>query len=256
MRLGKALFCSVFLILNANPLYSQQSDPRVTSALQSSLTAMLGANTVQDVTLSGSAQRIAGTTVETGTAKLSANSAGFAQIALQFSSGTWSESRSATANGVAGAWSSPDGVQHSVAGHNLLTTGSWFSPCLFLQEILSSKSEVISYVGQESRSGVSVLHFVAISTPIENDSKVSSLLQHLSQLEIYLDSGSFLPVALQFSAHPDNDLQVDIPIEIQFSNYQVLNGIRLPLHLEKYVNNTLALDLTFQSAAFNTGVNQ
>jgi len=47
---------------------------------------------------------------------------------------------------------------------------------------------------------------------------------------------------------------LDIPVEIRYSNYQSVNGAQIPLHVEKYLNNTLAIDLQFQSPALNTGL--
>jgi hypothetical protein len=47
---------------------------------------------------------------------------------------------------------------------------------------------------------------------------------------------------------------VDIPVAIQYSNYQTISGVTLPLHVQKYINNGLTLDLQIQSASFNSGL--
>ncbi len=61
------------------------------------------------------------------------------------------------------------------------------------------------------------------------------LLQHLSQVEIYLDSGTLLPVALAFNIHPDNDAGLDIPLEMRFSDYRYVSGAQVAFHIQRRV---------------------
>jgi hypothetical protein len=69
-----------------------------------------------------------------------------------------------------------------------------------------------------------------------------------------LDASTYLPVALTFNAHPDNDAGTNIPVEIDFSNYQQVNGVQIPFHVQKFLNGPLFLDVTVQSAVVNSGV--
>ena len=80
------------------------------------------------------------------------------------------------------------------------------------------------------------------------------LFQHLSETDIFLDSTTSLPVAIAFNIHPDNNALLDIPAEIQFSDYRTVKGAQIPFHLQKFINNTLTLDLQFQSATTNSGL--
>jgi hypothetical protein len=73
-------------------------------------------------------------------------------------------------------------------------------------------------------------------------------------MEIYLNSASGLPVALTSNTQPDNNLLLDIPVEIRFSDYRAVNGAQVPFHVEKYLNNTLILDLHFDAVTLNTGL--
>jgi hypothetical protein len=41
---------------------------------------------------------------------------------------------------------------------------------------------------------------------------------------------------------------------VDFSNYQVVGGVTVPMHIQKYVQGTLTVDLTVSSATFNTGL--
>src|ERR1039457_4636547 len=67
------------------------SDPQAVSLLQKSLAAQVGAVQVADVTLAGTARRIAGSDDETGTATLKATGVGDSRMDLSFPSGNRSE---------------------------------------------------------------------------------------------------------------------------------------------------------------------
>jgi hypothetical protein len=82
----------------------------------------------------------------------------------------------------------------------------------------------------------------------------NGLLARLSATDVYLDSSSYLPVALGFSVHPDNNLLISIPVEVDYSNYQIFEGVRIPFHIQKFLNGSLFLDLTIQNVVLNSGL--
>ena len=75
-----------------------------------------------------------------------------------------------------------------------------------------------------------------------------------STMDFYLDAATLLPSAVVFNAHPDNDPGTNIPVEIDFSNYQAISGIAVPLHIQKYLQGSLVTDLVISNAVFNTGL--
>ncbi len=83
---------------------------------------------------------------------------------------------------------------------------------------------------------------------------MAAQLQKLSQMEIYLDPTTLLPLSLAFNVHPDGDANTNIPIEIRYSNYQAVNGVQVPFHIQRFINGTLFLDLTVQSVTINSGI--
>ena len=135
-----------------------------------------------------------------------------------------------------------------------MTDSAWFAPPLSVLSQLSNPNLIVLYIGQESRNGEAVqhLHFETQSANVDP----SGLLQHLSAEEVYLDASSFLPVAITFNTHPDNDAGTDIPVKIDFSNYTRVNGAQIPFHVQKYLNGSLFLDLVIQSAVLNSGISQ
>ena len=81
-----------------------------------------------------------------------------------------------------------------------------------------------------------------------------TLLQHLTQTEIFLDATTYLLVAIAFNTHPDNNALLDIPVEFRFSDYRPVSGAQIPFHVQKFLNNSLLLDLQFSSATLNSGL--
>jgi hypothetical protein len=234
--------------------------------------------------LTGTAHRIAGSDDETGTATLKVTALGDSSVELSFPSGNRIEIRNHSALPLAGSvpanapsslaqipqpvgeWIGVDGVAHPMAGHNIMTDAAWFFPALALERIASGQNYVLSYVGQETREGTAVLHVSASEVFSQlpqslagnpsgpGSTQFLALIQHLSRMDFYLDPNSLLPVTLDFDCHPDNDALIDIATEIVFSDYLKTGGIAIPLHVQKYLNNGLVLDLQFTGTTLNSGL--
>jgi hypothetical protein len=272
-------FVSVFFFLSASAFAQTTtpatSDPQAVALIQQSLGVLTGSATViSDVTLTGSAQRIAGSDSETGTATLMAMAPAYSKLSLDLPSGLRSEIRNPAGTpppgsvppGVlasvslvqpVGAWSGPNGVLNPIAQQNLMTDAVWFCPVFTLTNVVASQAYVLSYVGPSTLNGQAVLHVSAIQqfSALSNaPAQTTALLQHLSQMDFYLNATTLLPVALVFNVHPDTNALTDIPTEIVFSNYQAVSGVQVPLHVQKYLNNVLALDLQFTNAVLNSGL--
>jgi hypothetical protein len=222
----------------------QASTPQ--SILAAALAAM-NASSVQSLSLSGNAEYIAGSTDETGsfTGQCAVN--GASQFQLQTPAVSLTENRQ-IANGVpSGNWVDTDGQQHTMAGQNLFTPESWFCAPIALLRFVQSTVGNTQFVGNETKNGIAVAHFTII-TPAASTTPESALTAHLTQSDLFLNSQTLVPVALDFNIHPDSDALIDIPVEILYSNYAVKNGALIPTTIQRYVNSTLALTLQVQSA--------
>jgi hypothetical protein len=111
-----------------------KNDPQAVALVQRTLGVLTGVASVSDITLTGTARRIAGSDDETGTVTLKATAAGDSRVDLSFPSGNRSEIRNHAAaplpvtlpRGVtlpaavtsqprpAGVWSGPDGARHAI----------------------------------------------------------------------------------------------------------------------------------------------
>jgi hypothetical protein len=249
------------------------NDPQAVALIQRALAALTGGVPVSDVTLTGTALWFAGSDNETGTASLMATSAADSLVNLAFSSGNRREirnhfavplpgtypanSQSAQVQQGAGAYSGTDGVLHPIVPHNLFTTATWFFPAYTLSALLTAPNYTLNYVGTETQNGVSVVHVSAVRffPGLANDpGRMGNLLRSLSQMDIYIDPNTSLPVSLVFNIHPDVNAFSAAPVQIQFSNYQAVNGVLIPEHIQRYVNNGLSLDIQISSVTMNSGL--
>lgn len=237
------------------PVIAQSTSSQSLQALrvlQNSYSALVGTVAVNNLTLTGSSEWIAGSDDEVGTATYravpSAN-----RLDLAFPNGTRSEIRSNASGVPSGTWIGLDAVSHAMANQNLMSDAGWF-PAFTLGNLISSSNTVLTYIGQETRNGASVVHISAsqLFPNLSGDSAV--LMQHLTQVDIYLDPTTSLPVSYVFNSHPDSNALLDIPTEIRYSNYQNNGGAQIPFHVQKFINNTLTIDLQFQNAALNSGI--
>lgn len=255
LRSRSSLFFLSSFLFSVYPSFAQQPPaPSAPALLQKSLAALVGNTTVSDVTLTGTARHIAGSDDESGAATVKILASTGCRMDLTLPSGPLTEVYSTSASGPSGSWSGPDGAAHPIAFHNLSTDSNWFFPALILANILGNQNSSLVYVGQETKDGTAVLHISSSHIPPPAAAAEATLLQQLSQTEIYFDATSLLPVAIAFYTHPDNNALLNIPVEIRFSAYQRQSGVQVPMHVQKFINNSLLLDLQFQNVVFNSGL--
>jgi len=226
------------------------SDPNAVALASRALQSLAGGAALSDITLQANATYIAGSDEETGTATLVAHGNTQSLVTLNLSGGQRQEIR----NGAAGVWVGPDGTPHAMATHNCFIDADWFFPAFSLAALASDSTLVISLVGQEVHDGVQVYHLTLLHNPSGQTPDVVSFIQQLSAVDFYLDASSLLPAAVAFNVHADNDANVNIPAEIRFAAYKSSNGVQAPTRIQKYLQNSLLLDLTVTNVAINSGV--
>jgi hypothetical protein len=246
-----------FVLIVCLPAGAQQTaatTPQAAQVLLQALRATAGTASISDVTLTGTARRVAGSEDETGTAVLKALSTGEARADFSFPSGPRSEVFANSAQGPVGSWAGPDGTSGAMSLHYILVDSAWFAPALMLTKLSSTQNVILSYVGSETRNGAAVQHLIVSKQFTGIPPRVSADFQRLSQMEVYLNSSTLLPLSISFSTHPDNNAGRDLLVEVKFEGYQPVNGVQVPFHIQKYLNGALILDLQFQKADLNTGL--
>jgi hypothetical protein len=244
------LFCSLRARRTFAAPQTVVRDPQALTLIASSLKALTGQVGVNDVTLQATASYVAGSDEESGTATLTASGNQQSLVQINLSGGSRQEIR----NGPAGAWSGPDATAHSMALHNCWTDANWFFPTLTLQAVQTDATLGVLYLGLAVWNSVATLHLQFFHIIPGQTPDITAEIQNLSTIDLYLDPKSLLPLALDFNTHLDDDLLANIPVEIQFGNYQNAGGILVPFRVQRFLQSTLNLDLTLVQAAVNTGV--
>ena len=218
------------------------------------MAALTGGSPIADVTLIANVAGLSGADIESGTATLRAKGTGESRLDFRLSGGNRSEVRNNPGGLPRAASTGPKTGSTPVAMHNSWTDASWFFPALS-DLSAANPGVVLSYVGLESRLGVSVQHLQShrVSIPDLNLT-TATLIQQLSGMDFYLDATSFLPVAIAFKVHPDDNANVDIPVEIRFSSYQAVSGALVPMHIQKYLNGGITVDLVITGVSLNAGL--
>lgn len=233
--------------LSQNP---PASDPQALALAAQSIAAMTGSGAVSDVTLNGTVTSIYGSDNETGSVTLLAKGTSESRINLSLNSGTRSDIRNSSSGFPQGAWIDKSGTSHLYAGQNCSTDSAWFFPIFssFVAAV-SNPNVVLSYVGQETLNGIAVQHlrsYVSASS--------QPLLQQLSTMDFYLNATSFLPMAIHFNVYADDNIGTSIPVVVNFANYQAVNGVEIPFHIQRMFNGAVVLDTVITNASLNSGL--
>ena len=109
------LVVSALLFAFQSPQPPSATAPSGVAVLQKALAALAPSVAFNDVTLSGTARRIAGSDDETGTVTIKASHGLGSRIDLSLPSGNRSEVANTSSPALAGSWSGPDGTPHPAA---------------------------------------------------------------------------------------------------------------------------------------------
>lgn len=261
VRRHAVIACAVVMLLASRAEGNQKvsgsaapRDPQAVTVLQEAVRSLAGGMSLSDVTLAGGAERYVGGESQTGTVTIRATMTGRTRLDLVFPSGVYSEVREVSPSSPAGMWLGKNGAQHAIPLHNLMADPTWWTPALLVSRLLANGNYSVAGVTREMRGGAAVLHISTAQQLDGTDAKFGSLIEHLSQVDLYLDPSTFLPAIVAFDQHPDNDATIDIPVEIRFSNYQNKGGMNIPLRIAEYVNGRLFLNLDIQTVQLNAGL--
>jgi hypothetical protein len=221
--------------------------------LQQSLTVLSPSIKTNDVTLTGSVHYIAGSTDENGIVTVKAISNGASFMELDLPSVVQREFRNLTVDPPVGVWSLGDAASHQIPLHNLYNEPSWFFPAAALNRAIVSPTSVATVVGSSEVANTNAQQ-ISVLQQYPQAAFQPPIASHLSEIDFFLDPITSLPVAIAFDTHPDDDASLDIPVRVEFSDYTSVSGTQIPFHIQRFINNRLALDLQFNSAVINSGL--
>jgi hypothetical protein len=217
-------------------------------------TAFSGGNVVHQVKLTGTANWHVGSLEDTGTATLSAATNGSSQLELSLSSaGTRIETQTGQGADLTCTWAANDAAAHEVDPANCWRPVIWFLPPLSLQpSLLPSYLGAVDFgTGPVGFSAASYRHLQGALVLPNLKTKLTGDVMTRSTADLGLDPASLLPAVLAYSIRPDNGASIPISIEVHYSNYQTINGVKIPFTIQRYVNGSLQLEIAVSSAQVN-----
>jgi hypothetical protein len=115
------------------------------------------------------------------------------------------------------------------------------------------RSLVAEDLGQEAigSDSTSYRHLKTQLQPVGLPAEMMASMAKRSATDIGLDPTTMLPAVLAYEVHPDNGASIPISIEAHYSNYQDVNGVKIPFLIQRYVNNSLQLEISLTSAQVN-----
>jgi len=252
-RLAGVTFIAIALLSCSASAQNQptSSDPRAVAFASQAIAAVTHWAAINDIRLTANITWIAGPKPEAGTGVFLAKGSSESRIDIALSSGgNRSEIRNGF-HGPAGKWINPDGKSGKYAFHNCLTDPAWFFPAFSLLAKVADSRFVFSYVGEETWNRLSAQHLRVYQ--VQNGFKEA---QRLSTMDFYLDPTSLRLLGLSYKTHPDNNMLVEIPVEVRFADYRLVNRVEVPFHIQRLQNGSLMMDVAVTGASFNTGLSE
>jgi hypothetical protein len=246
-----------FLFVPCLLCLSSISHAQTTSVQQANASAILNlignvfsaGKPINQIQLTGSATWHAGSLEDSGTATLTASSTGAAQMQLSLAKkGSWTESQSDIGPAMICQWAGNDGTAHTGDAMNCLKPTVWFVPTISLQRTAIPTGVGIADLGMGIVGSGTYRHLQSQAVLSSLPSKLLSPSVEASTTDVGFDPNTFLPSVLHYQVHPDSGAQVNIPIEIHYSDYQKVDGAELPFLIQRYVNGSLQLEIHVSSA--------
>lgn len=207
-----------------------------------------GTQTITSIQLTGTAHWYAGSLQDSGPVTLSASSSGAATMKLDLATkGSWTESQSAIAAGMTCEWIGSDAIAHQGDMMNCNRPVVWFLPLISLQPSIIPSGVGVLDLGTGALDAGTYRHlqvgaaFSSIPASLLTESTQASLT------DIGFDPASLLPEVLSYEVHPDNGTQVQVLIDVLYSNYQKTGGVEIPYKIQRYVNGALELEIDVTS---------
>lgn len=127
-------------------------------------------------------------------------------------------------------------------------------PALLLAYELARPDCLVTYVGSEVFQSRQVQHLELARVFHSGKSKLDAKLTSDSKIEVYVDAQTLTVSKVSYVLLSDTDWRRGVPLEIEYGNYKVLNGIMVPLTQKIFFNGRPDSELDITSASFNTAV--
>lgn len=162
-----------------------------------------------------------------------------------------SESRIVSNGTPTGTVVGPGGTLYALSSGSSMTPSAWFMTVFTLASRLVGQNYGSSYADRETQSGTPVHHLQVWQQPNAATGIAAATLKSLTTEDIYINQATHLPVLVGFNLHLGAGALASVPVQVSFSNYQVVQNCPVPRHIQVYMNGSLAWDLQVTSAVLN-----
>lgn len=217
-------------------LWAQTEQSQAQTVLNSAVAAAFGGKTPANVLFEGTVKSHFGTDdAGSFTADVSGN--GDSRVTLNLAGGSRTEILKAAGGEDQCAWLDAKGESHKIAEHNCWAVAAWMLPAFQLAHTGGGSS----LVAAESTTD----YGLSVSRPATTKNEtVNQKFAALSSTQVLFDKQTMLASRLTLNTHPDDDLQVNIPVDVRYADYRDAGGVKAPYRIEKYMNGTLVLEFT------------
>lgn len=258
MRLGP-LFAFSALVLIA-PIQAQQSPPSTTPTRDPQALTIL----TQCLQAAGGTQAIAAIQDFTATGRITYNWAnqpvqgsvtvrgrGTGQFRLDANLADGNLSW-AVNNGI-GLYKKLDGSTTHIFFPNAVNFGSLTFPYAYIAASLADPSTNISYIGIDTKNGKKT-YDIRLQQTFSSERDPNGVLSKLTQRDFFIDTGTFQIVRTADMVHPEKVATIDIPHEMDFSDYRSVNGVMVPFSIGEMTVGQHTYTIQLDQVHFNTGL--
>ena len=204
---------------------------------------------VSSVKLTGSVVWHSGTDEDTGPVTITANSDGSQTFTAQLAaSGERSEAQTAIGEGMSCQWARSDGAEHSNDNASCQKSMPWAVPALALQAARIPALAGYVDLGSATLNATSYRHLQGQLLLAGLPARLLPQAMAASTVDAFVDPKLFDLGAIRYKVHADDNPALSIDVEIRYGQITPVNGVRIPFHIERYINGTLQLEINIASA--------
>lgn len=147
----------------------------------------------------------------------------------------------------------PDGSVSAMAPQNIIKPTSLPFPFFHVLAAVQDASYSITYGGLVTRNGQQV-HDILAQKTFSRKEDPSGRLTNVAKANLYIDPTALTVLGIEDRAYRRDGEPGDVSHEIQFGNYQIINGISVPLTVIEFLGGQKLSTIQLTQITFNTGL--
>ncbi len=231
------------------------SSPLSSSVLLSqAVSAFSNGQAIHTIRITGNATWYSGQQEDAGSVVLTASDNGPAGLQLELQAlGQKTESQSSVGSSAKCSWTGSDAVSHQVHASSCCMPLIWFLPAFSLQPAYLANNVNLTDFGNGSVGNATGTYRhlrLQLSTTDASD-PITEDVSNQAAADLGLNPQTMLPAVLVYAMQPDNGAPISIPVQVVYSDYQLVSGINIPFVIQRYVNGQLQLAIHVNSISAN-----